>query len=196
MPRSINPNNVRRVQVEMIDGSFVELSQAELYEQMQQGRNGGLDVDRAADGVQALVGLFEKFEINDLVEDEKDARADLKDANQKLFTYCKNTAQVSGPALADLLKKQMQAQEDLDQAQTEIGRALDRAVLVASGAAGAKALFSTRYASGGGAYGALGGNAGTVLGVLGGVAAYKLLEDDNDRGSRRRNRIGVSTSPE
>lgn len=195
MPRSINPNNVRRVQVEMIDGSFVELSQAELYEVMQQGGGGGgFDVDRAADGVQALVGLFEKFEINDLVEDEKDARADLKDANQKLYNYCKNTSQVSGPALADLFKKQMQAQEDLDLAQTEIGRALDRAVLVASGAAGAKALFSSRY--GGNGYGALTGNAGAVMGVLSGVAAYKLLEDDNDRGSRRRKRIGVSTSPE
>ncbi len=195
MPRSINPNSVRRVAVEMIDGSQIELSQAELYEMFQQGgaSGGGFDVDRAADGVQAIVGLLEKFEINDLVEDEKDARDDLKSANQKIYDYCKGTSQVSGPALADLLKKQMQAQEALDQAQTETNRALDRAVLVASGAAGAKALFSSRYQ--GGQYPMLGGNAGTVLGLLGGVAAYKLM-DDEDRSSRRRKRIGASTSPE
>lgn len=191
----INPNSVRRVQVEMLNGELVELNQQQLYEVMQGGNGGGgIDIDRAADGVQALVGLLEKFEINDLVEDEKDARQDLKDANQKIYDYCKSTTQISGPQLAELFKKQMQAQEDLDQAQTEIGRALDRSVLVASGAAGAKALFSTRY--GGGGY-PLSGSSGTVMGLLAGVTAYKLMgDDDNDRGSRRRKRIGVSTSPQ
>lgn len=193
MAQTFSFNQIQDGTIRLTDGSLIPFDQAQLQQWMNNQGGGGINIERAADGIQAITGIFEKFEINDLVDDERDARTDLKTANQKLVDYLGANNTISGPELSKLLKKQMEAQESLDVAQTEIGRALDRAVLVASGAAGAKALFSERYSGQG--YG--GGDVNPVLAVLGGAIGYKLLTDDgdNDRRSRRRNRIGVSTTP-
>lgn len=192
MAQTFSINQIQEGSLRLVDGTIVPFTQEQLQMWMNNSQGGGINIDRAADGIQAITGIFEKFEINDLINDERDSREDLKTANQKLVDYLGANNTISGPELSKLLKKQMEAQESLDVAQTEIGRALDRAVLVASGAAGAKALFSERYSGG---YG--GGDINPVLAVLGGAIGYKVLTDDgdNDRRSRRRNRIGVSTTP-
>lgn len=192
MPQTFTLNQIQDGTIRLTDGSLIPFDQAQLAQWMNNNQGGGINIERAADGIQALTGIFEKFEINDLIDDERDARTDLRTANLKLVDYLGANNTISGPELSKLLKKQMEAQESLDVAQTEIGRALDRAVLVASGAAGAKALFSERYSGQG-----YGGDVNPVLAVLGGAIGYKLLSDDgdNDRRSRRRNRIGVSTTP-
>lgn len=193
MPQTFSLNQIQDGTIRLTDGTLVPFDQAQLAQWMNNNQGGGgINIERAADGIQALTGIFEKFEINDLIDDERDARTDLKTANQKLVDYLGANNTISGPELSKLLKKQMQAQESLDVAQTEIGRALDRAVLVASGAAGAKALFSERYSQQG--YG--GGDINPVMAVLGGAIGYKLLTDDGeDRSKKKKNRIGVSTTP-
>lgn len=188
MAQQFNPNFVREGTVTLLNGDVVAFDGNQLQAWMQQQ---GVNVSQLADGAQAAIGLLEKMDINGFIEDEKDARADLLEANKKVIEYWTK----KDPGYATILREQMAAQEDLDEAQTRIGRSLDKAVLVASGSAAAKAVFADRI---GGAYSGGGGSAGTLaLSALGAYGVFKLLDDDDDRSSRRSRRkaLGPSTTP-
>jgi hypothetical protein len=187
--QQFDPNRISGGTLTLDNGDVVTFTGAELQGWMQQR---GVTVSQLADGTQAAIGLLEKMDINGFIDDERDARANLLEANTKILAYWTK----KDPQYADMLRAQLQAQENLDEAQTQIGRSLDRAVLVASGSAAAKAIFADRIGSGSYA-GGMGGAGGLALGVLGGYGAFKLLEDDRgDRSSRRSRRaLGPSTTP-
>jgi hypothetical protein len=194
MAKNFSPSEIRRVQVELLDGSNVELSQADVYEMMNRG-GGGSDVQQLADGATALSGLMTTYQDARYRDDEYYARRKLAKANQAYVNELRK--QPNGQALAAAFIDQCSAQEKLDRAQDLINRQQDMAVLVNSGSAAAKALLT----KGGQSYGAgisteeflLGGVgiwAGTRLLTDGGRRRYKDDEDDKDDED-----LGVSTVP-
>lgn len=192
MAQQFNPNFVREGTVTLLNGDVVTFDGNQLQGWMQQQQQQGVNVPQLADGAQAAIGLLEKMDINGFIEDEKDAREDLLAANTKVIEYWTK----KDPGYAAILREQMAAQEDLDEAQTRIGRSLDKAVLVASGAAGAKAIFAGRLGIGGG-YAVGGGNAGNLaLGALGAYGVLKLLDDDDQPTTKKKRKaLGPGTTP-
>ncbi len=196
MARKFSPGEIRRVQVELTDGTFQDLSQAEVYEYMRTsdgGGSGGINVQQFAEGATALSGMLSVYQNERYRDDEAYARSKLAKANQKLLTELRKLP--NGQALGDAFIEQCAAQEKLDRAQDLINRSEDMAILINSGGAAAKALLSNQNGVGSGV--------STEQFLLGGVgiwAGSRLLSDGR---SRRRDYdrdedledLGVSTVP-
>lgn len=191
MARKFSPGEIRRVQVELTDGTFQELSQAEVYDYMRPD-NGGIDVQQFAEGATALSGMLSVYQNERYRDDEAYARSKLAKANQKLLTELRKLP--NGQSLGDAFIEQCAAQEKLDRAQDLINRSEDMAILINSGGAAAKALLSNKSGYSG---------VNTEEFLLGGIgiwAGSRLLSDGR---SRRRDYdrdedlddLGVSTVP-
>lgn len=192
MAKNFSPSEIRRVQVELLDGSNVELSQADVYEMMNRS-GGGIDVQQLADGATALSGLMTTYQDARYRDDEYYARRKLAKANQAYVNELRKLP--NGQALAAAFIDQCSAQEKLDRAQDLINRQQDLAVLVNSGSAAAKALLT----KGGQSYGA---GISTEEFLLGGVGIWAGTRMLTDGGRRRRDDededeedLGVSTVP-
>lgn len=191
MAKSFSPNEIRRVQVELLDGGTVELSQADVYEMMRGGS--GIDVQQLADGATALSGMLTTYQDSRYRDDEYYARRKLSRANQNFVNELRKLP--NGQALASAFIDKCAAQEKLDRAQDLINRSQDMAILVNSGGAAAKALLSKSGQS----YGA---GISTEEFLLGGVGIWAGTQLLTDGGRRRRDEddeddedLGTSTVP-
>ena len=125
-------------------------------------------------------------------DDEYDARKDLAAANQQIIDKLRQIPGV-GLELGTAFQKQCLAQEKLDRAQSLINRSEDMQIAVASGAAGAKALWGNGRSQ----YGGMSNE--NIL--LGGAALWlgaRALTDGRDRrrsSSDDDEDIGPSTVP-
>ena len=99
MAKNFSPSEIRRVQVELLDGSNVELSQADVYEMMNRS-GGGIDVQQLADGATALSGLMTTYQDARYRDDEYYARRKLAKANQAYVNELRKLP--NGQALAHL----------------------------------------------------------------------------------------------